>query len=41
MLEKGDSKMIAGLNELAEKVHENAVKHGWWEEAKEFGTLLA
>lgn len=24
-----------------EDVHQNAVSHGWWEEEREFGTLIA
>ena len=28
------------LNELAKEVHQNAVKHGWWEEDRHIGSLL-
>lgn len=31
----------AGLNDLAAAVHENAVAHGWWEEERHFGSLIA
>jgi NTP pyrophosphatase (non-canonical NTP hydrolase) len=29
------------LNELAKEVHQNAVKHGWWEEERSFGEIIA
>lgn len=29
------------LNELAKQVHENAKDHGWWEEKKSFGDIIA
>ena len=28
------------MNELAKKIHENAVKHGFYDEKREIGTLL-
>lgn len=28
------------INQLVEDVHKNAVTHGWWEQEREFGTLL-
>ena len=28
------------MNELAQKIHENAVKHGFYDEKREIGTLL-
>lgn len=32
---------MINLNELAKEVHENAVYHGWWEEERDFGELIA
>jgi len=29
------------INELAKEVHENAVQHGWWEEERSFGDIIA
>ena len=29
------------INELQREIHKNAVNHGWWEEEREFGTLIA
>ena len=29
------------LNEWAKVIHENAVNHGWWEEEKSFGEVIA
>jgi len=29
------------INELAKEVHENAVEHGWWEEERSFGDIIA
>lgn len=29
------------LNELAKEIHENAVAHGWWEEERSFGEIVA
>ena len=29
------------LNELAKEIHENAVEHGWWEEERSFGEIIA
>lgn len=29
------------LNELAKEIHNNAVKHGWWEEERSFGEIVA
>lgn len=29
------------LNELAKEVHQNAVAHGWWEEGRSFGEIIA
>lgn len=29
------------LNELAREIHENAVEHGWWDEERSFGDIVA
>ena len=29
------------LNELAKEIHANAVAHGWWEEERRFGDIVA
>jgi NTP pyrophosphatase (non-canonical NTP hydrolase) len=29
------------LNKLMEKVHQNAIQHGWWEEERSFGDIIA
>lgn len=29
------------LNEWAKAIHENAVNHGWWEEERSFGEIIA
>lgn len=29
------------LNEFAKEVHENAVAHGWWDEERSFGDIVA
>ena len=29
------------INEFSKKVHQNAVEHGWWDEAKSFGEIIA
>jgi len=29
------------LNEFAKEVHKNAVKHGWWEDNRSFGEIIA
>ena len=29
------------LNELAKEIHENAVAHGWWDEKRSFGDIVA
>ena len=29
------------INELARNIHENAVEHGWWEEDRSFGEIVA
>ncbi len=30
-----------GLNQLRDEVHHNAVEHGWWEEERSFGEIIA
>lgn len=32
---------IKGLNDFAREVHENAKSHGWWDEERSFGELIA
>ena len=29
------------LNEWVAKIHDNAVKHGWWDEERSFGDIIA
>lgn len=29
------------LNELAKEIHENAAAHGWWDEERSFGDIIA
>jgi len=29
------------LNELAKEIHQNAVDHGWWDEERSFGEIIA
>ena len=29
------------LNELTKEVHDNAVEHGWWDEPRSFGEIIA
>lgn len=29
------------LNELAKEIHQNAVEHGWWDEERSFGDIVA
>ena len=29
------------MNMFAKEVHENAVNHGWWDEERSFGELIA
>ncbi|HNY13648.1 MAG TPA: hypothetical protein PKK26_18840 [Candidatus Wallbacteria bacterium] len=31
----------ANLNEMSKKIHENAVKHGWWETEVAFSEIIA
>jgi NTP pyrophosphatase (non-canonical NTP hydrolase) len=32
---------MKNLNELAKEVHQNAVDHGWWENDRGFGEIIA
>ena len=32
---------VETLNEWAEVIHENAVEHGWWDEPRSFGDIVA
>ena len=29
------------LNQLRDEIHQNAVEHGWWEEERSFGDIIA
>jgi len=29
------------INEITKEIHENAVTHGWWEEERTFGDIIA
>ena len=29
------------LNDLAKDIHQNAVEHGWWDEERSFGEIVA
>ena len=29
------------LNEYAQKIHQNAVEHGWWDKSRSFGDIVA
>lgn len=33
--------MIKALNEWAAEIHQNAVDHGWWDEPRSFGDIVA
>ena len=33
--------MRTNLNELAKIIHSNAVEHGWWDEERSFGDVIA
>ena len=35
------SEHAKGLNELAAEIHQNAVDHGWWEDDRSFGEVVA
>lgn len=32
---------MKSLNEWAKEIHENAVAHGWWDEERSFGDIVA
>lgn len=32
---------VMNLNELRDEVHKNAIEHGWWEEKRTFGEIIA
>lgn len=29
------------INEITKEIHQNAVKHGWWDEERTFGDIIA
>jgi hypothetical protein len=33
--------MMENLNKFAAEVHQNAVEHGWWDEERSFGDIVA
>lgn len=33
--------MSKSLNEWAKEIHENAVEHGWWDDPRSFGDVVA
>lgn len=33
--------MAKTLNEWARDIHQNAVAHGWWDEPRSFGDIVA
>jgi len=33
--------MSKSINEYAKEIHENAKAHGWWDEARSFGEIIA
>lgn len=39
--EMEEAKMIEGLNRFAIRVHENAREHGWWDEPRTDGEIVA
>lgn len=32
---------MLGINQFADEVHKNAVEHGWWDEERSFGDIVA
>lgn len=38
---KGRAPDTMTLNDWADVIHQNAVEHGWWDEPREFGTIVA
>lgn len=37
---RGDVEKV-NINELAKHIHQNAIEHGWWEEDRTFGDIIA
>lgn len=33
--------MSKSMNEWAQEIHQNAVEHGWWDEERSFGDIVA
>ena len=33
--------MSKSINEFAKEIHENAVAHGWWDQPRSFGEIIA
>ena len=36
-----EARIVVAINDFAESVHKNAIKHGWWESSRNFGELIA
>ena len=36
-----EARIVVAINDFAESVHKNAIKHGWWEWSRNFGELIA
>lgn len=36
-----NTRTINAINRFAKEVHENAIAHGWWDENRSFGELIA
>lgn len=32
---------MSSINDMAKEIHDNAVNHGWWNEARSFGEIIA
>lgn len=30
-----------GINEMSRDIHDNAIRHGWWDEDRPFGEIIA
>ena len=41
LLEDKEKDEMTNLNQFAEEVHKNAVEHGWWDEERSFGEIIA
>lgn len=39
--EKNGKKMLHDLPDVAKQIHQNAVDHGWWDEPRGFGEIIA